>query len=207
MEQRSNRKERVREFAHTEVPSGVGSARWKWLQSKFSTFYCLNTPAWPTRNVCFPTGHGLHPHTILVFHWSWLMLHSQIWIREIDIFIPVRKTFIMSITHIYNIGIPKHKNTYDFLVQVRNFLLPLSLKVFRHKERDTIFVCWLFHLASPNTCDTCRKATGLASASERKSTFFFRARNSTDWLFSKSPKSSAHASGAWRNSHPLVTFI
>ena len=28
------------------------------------------------------------------------------------------------------------KNTYDFLVQVRNFLLPLSLKVLLHKERD-----------------------------------------------------------------------
>ena len=39
------------------------------------------------------------------------------------------------------------KNTYDFLVQVRNFLLPLSLKVLRHKERDThsffsaFFIC------------------------------------------------------------------
>ena len=29
-------------------------------------------------------------------------------------------------SYIDNIGIPKHKNTYDFLVQVRNFLLPLS---------------------------------------------------------------------------------
>ena len=29
------------------------------------------------------------------------------------------------------------KITYDFLVQERNFLLPLSLKVLRHKERDT----------------------------------------------------------------------
>ena len=29
------------------------------------------------------------------------------------------------------------KNTYDVLLQVRNFLLPLSLKVFRHKEKDT----------------------------------------------------------------------
>ena len=29
------------------------------------------------------------------------------------------------------------KNTYDFLVQVQNFLLPLSLKVLRHKESDT----------------------------------------------------------------------
>ena len=26
-------------------------------------------------------------------------------------------------------------------------LLPLSLKVLRHKERDTIFLCCLFHLA------------------------------------------------------------
>ena len=39
------------------------------------------------------------------------------------------------------------KNTYDFLVQVRNFLLLLSLKVLRHKERDThsfysgFFIC------------------------------------------------------------------
>ena len=37
-----------------------------------------------------------------------------------------------------NIRIPKQKKqTYDFLVQVQNFLLPLSLKVFWHKERDT----------------------------------------------------------------------
>ena len=66
------------------------------------------------------------------------MLHSHTGISEIDIFIPVHKTFI----YVHNaprdnIGIPKHKNTCDFLVQVRNFLLPLSLKVSRHKERDT----------------------------------------------------------------------
>ena len=39
------------------------------------------------------------------------------------------------------------KNTYEFLVQVRNFLLPLSLKIFRHKEREAqsfypgFFIC------------------------------------------------------------------
>ena len=39
------------------------------------------------------------------------------------------------------------KNTYDFLVLVRNFLLLLSLKVLWHKERDThsfysgFFIC------------------------------------------------------------------
>ena len=29
-------------------------------------------------------------------------------------------------------------------------------------------------------------------------------QDSTNWLFQKSPKSSAHASGVWRHSHPLV---
>ena len=39
----------------------------------------------------------------------------------------------------------------------------------------------------------------------RKSTFFFRGRKST-LTFSQIPKSSAHASGPWRQSHPQVTF-
>ena len=49
----------------------------------------------------------------------------------------VKRTYNVHNIYTMNIGIPKHKNTYDFLVQVRNFLLPLSLKVIRHKERDT----------------------------------------------------------------------
>ena len=46
------------------------------------------------------------------------------------------------------------KNTYDFLVQVRNFLLPLSLNVFWHKEEreaqsfyDDVSICPLTHAA------------------------------------------------------------
>ena len=39
----------------------------------------------------------------------------------------------------------------------------------------------------------------------RKSTVFFWDRNST-LTFVQSPKSSAHASGAWRHSHPPVTI-
>ena len=89
---------------------------------------------------------------------------------------------------IYNIGIPKHKKnpTYDFLVQVRNFLLPLSLKVFQHKERDTIFLCWLFHLPQA-TCDTCprprRASESQPSSSDGKTQL-------TDFS-----QISAHASG------------
>ena len=62
------------------------------------------------------------------------------------------------------------KNTYDFLVHVRNFLLPLSLKVLRHKERDI----HSFYSGS-SMCGTRHKAT----ASKQKSTVFSRARNST----------------------------
>ena len=44
----------------------------------------------------------------------------------------------MFITYIHRTQESRNtKNTYDCLVQVRNFLLPLSLKVLRHKERDT----------------------------------------------------------------------
>ena len=33
-------------------------------------------------------------------------------------------------------NVETQKNTYDFSVQVRKILLPLSLKVFRYKERE-----------------------------------------------------------------------
>ena len=64
----------------------------------------------------------------------------------------MRNVHRMFVTYIHRIQESRNtKNTYDFLVQVRNFLLPLILKVFRHKERGTIFLCWLFHLPRP-TC-------------------------------------------------------
>ena len=52
-------------------------------------------------------------------------------------------------TEYRNLEIRKTRN--NFSVQVRNFLLPLSLKVLRHKERDThsfysgFFICPLSH--------------------------------------------------------------
>ena len=79
------------------------------------------------------------------------------------------------------------KNTHDFLVQVRNILLPLSLKVLRHKEKDTHSFYSGFSICPLITCGARHKATGLASASKRKSTVFFRARNSTPWLFQNPP--------------------
>ena len=96
------------------------------------------------------------------------------------------------------------KNIYDFLVQVRNFLLLLSLKVLRHKERDThSFYAGFSICPPPNMCGTRHNATGLASMSKRKSPFFFRRQDSTHWLF-QNPPNPPSASGAWRHSHPLV---
>ena len=54
----------------------------------------------------------------------------------------------------------------------------------------------------PNHVRTRHKA----AASKQKSPFFFGRQDSTNWLFSNLPKSSAHASGAWRHSHPQVLF-
>ena len=96
----------------------------------------------------------------------------------------------MFITYIHRTWESRNtKNTYGFLVQVRNFLLPLSLKVLRHKERDTHSFYSGFSICPyPNTCGTRHKATGLASASKRKSTLPVRCQvlNSTD--FFKIPK-------------------
>ena len=87
----------------------------------------------------------------------------------------VHKMFIYNIEH----RNPETRKTLDdFLVQVRNFLLPLSLKVFRHKEREI----HLTFLSAPNHVRTRHKAM----ASKRKSTVFFRGR--TQLTFFKSPK-------------------
>ena len=78
-----------------------------------------------------------------------------------------------------NLEIRKTRN--DFSVQVRNFLLPLSLKVLRHKKRDThsfysgFYICLPPHLV---------RRLPKASASKRKSTLLVRypVLNSTNFL-------------------------
>ena len=102
-----------------------------------------------------------------------------------------------------NLEIRKTRN--DFSVPVRNFLLPLSLKVLRHKERDThslysgFFIC-----PPPSRTAPATKATGLASASKRKPNVFSRGRsNSTNWLF-QNPQNPPRASGAWRHPHSVA---
>ena len=93
------------------------------------------------------------------------------------------------------------KTSNDFFVQVRNFLLSLSLKVFRHKERHNLSI--LAFSSAPISCSTRHKATGLASASERKPTVFPEAGLISTNFHQNSPN-PRRASGAWRHLHPLA---
>ena len=86
----------------------------------------------------------------------------------------------------------KHRNLeirkthYDFSVQVQNFLLPLSLKVLQHKEREThSFYSSFFIRPPPNL------VRHLPKASASKSTLLIRCPVSTLLTFFKFRKSSA----------------
>ena len=87
-----------------------------------------------------------------------------------------------------NLEIWKTRN--NFSVQVRNFLLPLSLKVLRHKEKEAqSFYSGIFICPHPTRVAPATKV----SASKRKPTVFSRGRSylySTNWLFQNLPKSS-----------------
>ena len=87
-----------------------------------------------------------------------------------------------------NLEIRKTRN--DFSVQVRTFLLPLSLKVLRLKERDTIFLCWLFHLA-PISRGVRNAQIRLASASAKSRTSSFGVKLQLSNFLQNLPKTSA----------------
>ena len=99
---------------------------------------------------------------------------------------------------IYNI---EHRNLETrkildvFLVQVQNFLLPLSLKVLRHKERNThSFYSGLSICPPPILCGACSAQIRLASASPKVNLSHSVSSSQLNWFFSKSPKSSTHTS-------------
>ena len=74
-------------------------------------------------------------------------------------------------------------------VQVRNFLLPLSLKVFRFKEREAqSFYSGIFISPTPISCDTCPRPQ---RAGEGQPSRPVSSLNSTYWLFQNLPNSFA----------------
>ena len=82
--------------------------------------------------------------------------------------------------HIYihrNLEIRKTCN--DFSVQVRNFLLLLSLKVFRHNDREAQSFYSRFFICPPNTCDTSPRPP---RASESQPSRLVSSLNSTKFI-------------------------
>ena len=115
---------------------------------------------------------------------------------------------VHNVHYIDNIGIPKHKK-HDFLVQVRNFLLPLSLKVIRHKESDTQSFYADFSICPPPPPPpraAPRRKLLVWSRRAPKVNRLLRTLKLNSLTFLKSPKSSANTSSAWRHSHLLVLF-
>ena len=105
----------------------------------------------------------------------------------IAIYMNMRNVHGTFIAYIHR-NLETRKTLDDFFVQVRNFLLPLNLKVFWHKEeRYTFFLFWLLYLPAPSP--TCVAPATKVSASKRKPTVFPRGRSHLNSLtFSKSPQ-------------------
>ena len=83
-------------------------------------------------------------------------------------------------------NLERRKIRNDFSVQVRNVLLPLRLKVLRHKEREAQSFYSGFFICPPPTRVS---PTTKVSTSKRKPTVFPRGRSHLKSLtFSKSPK-------------------
>ncbi len=77
------------------------------------------------------------------------------------------------------------------------------------RERDKIFLCWLLlhrQLSTPLTRGARNAQIRLATTSPESQPSSSQAGTQLT-AFSPIPKSSAHASGAWRHSHPLVLIL
>ena len=96
--------------------------------------------------------------------------------------------FIYIYIYIEHRNLKNTKNIYDFLVQVRIILLPLSLKVLRHKERDTHSFYSGFFICPPISCGTRHKGHWPGFGEQAKANRLLPRQNSTQLTFSKSPK-------------------
>ena len=90
---------------------------------------------------------------ILQYH-TWYSYGYAKWTYNVHIYI--HRTYIYIYIYIHRTYESRNtKKTYDFFAQVRNFLLPMSLKVLLHKERDTHSFSSAFFICPPISCDTC----------------------------------------------------
>ena len=109
-----------------------------------------------------------------------------------------------------DIGNPKYtRNTLWLLSSGTKLFIVFGLKVFRHEKRETqSFYADCFYIVSsqPNqrAAPVAHKFVWPRLALNLDS--LVRRQELNSLLFLKTPKSSAHASGAWRHSHSLVLF-
>ena len=104
---------------------------------------------------------------------------------------------------------PKYTTLYEIASGTKLFIRLFEFKGFpTWGESETIFLCWLLLHRLLSTQPT----RGARSAQSRLTSPSFESRLSCSeagtqlTAFSQISKSSAHASGAWRHSHPLVSI-
>ena len=101
-----------------------------------------------------------------------------------------------------NLEIRKTRN--NFSVQVWNFLLTLSLKVLRHKEREAQSFYSGFFICPTISCDTCPRPR---RANESQLSSPEGVLNSTPLTdFFKISQNPPRASGAWCHLHSVTPF-
>ena len=101
--------------------------------------------------------------------------------------------------YIYNIGIPKHEKHLRLLSSGTKLFITFELKGFSTKGERCHFSILTFP-SLPNHVWHLPQGLG----EQAKVNLLPSRQNSTNWLFSKI---SAHASGAWRHSHPWSHFL
>ena len=99
-----------------------------------------------------------------------------------------------------NLEIRKTRN--DFFIQVRNFLLPLSLKVLRHKEREAQSLYPDFFICSQSRAAPATRPCELAKGNR----LLPRQVSSQLTDFFKKNLNPPRSSGAWRHSHCVTSF-
>ena len=110
--------------------------------------------------------------------------------------------------HIYiehrNLKIRKTRK--DFSVQVRNLLLPLSLKVLRHKEREAqSFYSGFSSATLPNMCGTRHKGHWPGFGEQAKANRLLPRQVSSQLTdFFKISQNPLRSSGAWRHPHSVT---
>ena len=134
-----------------------------------------NIPEWMTKRKTTPIQKDPLPQrnhpsnyrliACLLMKWKMVLIREEIYCTIAMIWLCVKRTS--------NLEIRKTRN--DFFVQVRNFLLALSLKVLRHKEKEAQSFYSGFFICSPHS--TRVAPTTKVSASKRKPTVFPRGRS------------------------------